>query len=113
MGDEKYFTIQVKGTAYRFRPMPPEDVERVVLVQSLSVDSTKTIKVLTRVLKNSAGDDAWDELTDRYINGEITVQELTIDVFRKLAKRQGDAEKKAKAKSEAPVNELASADDAE
>lgn len=96
MGDEKYYTIQVKGTAYTFRPIPPTDYERVALVQSLSVDGMKTVKAVTRVLANSAGTEAWGELTDRYIDGDITLHELTVDIFKKLVERQAKDDKKRK-----------------
>lgn len=119
MGDNKRYTIQVKGTAYRFQPIKNEDYERVALVKSLSADGTKLIKAVTRVLANSAGPEAWDELTDRYIDGEITLKELTVDVFEKLVKRQGADERgRAKAKADrgtldAASTELVPADDAE
>lgn len=89
MDDEKYYTIQIKGIAYRFRPLPPEDLERVMMINSLNVGHTKVVTVLTRVLKTAAGDEQWDALTDRYVAKEISLSDLTVDVFRKLVKRQG------------------------
>jgi hypothetical protein len=96
MGDEKYYTIQIKGTAYRFRPIPPKDYERVALVQSLSTDSLKVVKAVTRVLANSAGPESWDTLTDMYLEGDLTLQELTVDLFQKLVTRQSKDGKSAK-----------------
>jgi hypothetical protein len=110
MGDVKQYIIQVKGTAYRFQPIPPQDYERVALVQSLSADGLKTVKAVTRVLANSAGTEAWGQLTDRYIDGEITLKELTVDIFGKLVKRQQADEKKTKADSS---DDAPSSDDGE
>lgn len=89
MGDEKYYSIQIKGVAYRFRPMPPEDLERVMMVNSLNLSHLRVLKVLTRVLATAAGPEQWDAITDRYMNQDISLAEMTVDVFRKLVKRQG------------------------
>lgn len=94
MGDDKYYTIQVKGEAYRFRAIDPEDFERIALVQSLSVNSGKTIKAVTNALSGCALDDAWGLLTDRYLAKEITLQELTTDILSKLIERQTADENK-------------------
>lgn len=89
MGDEKYYTIQVKGKAYRFKPLPAEDVERVMMINNLNVSNFKVISAITRVLKNSTGDEQWEEITDRYVNKDLTLREMTLDIFTKLVKRQG------------------------
>lgn len=89
MGDEKQYTIQVKGTAYRFKPLPPDDIERVMMINNLNLSTFKVVKAVTRVLANSAGEEQWDQITDRYMAKEITLHEMTIDVFKKLLKRQG------------------------
>lgn len=88
MGDDKYYTIQIKGTAYRFQPMPLEDLERVVMIRNMNVSEMKLVKALTRVLAVSAGPEAWDAITDRYVAGEIGLTDFTTDVFKKLLKRQ-------------------------
>lgn len=89
MGDEKQYTIQIKGTAYKFRPLPPEDLERVMMINSLNLSHLRVIKALTKVLANAAGPEQWDAITDRYVDGTITLHEMTVDVFKKLIKRQG------------------------
>lgn len=88
MGDEKQYTIQIKGTAYRFKPLPPDDIERLMMVMHLGVSNSKVVRALTRVLAESAGPEQWDAITDRYMNGEILVQDFTTTVFEKLIKRQ-------------------------
>lgn len=87
MGDDKYYTIQVKGTAYRFEPMPPEEMAKFAIVANMGASPTKTIKVLTHVLGKAAGPEQWDAITDRLINDEIVMKDL-VDLFGKLVKRQ-------------------------
>ena len=88
MGDEKQYTIQIKGTAYRFKPLPPDGIERLMMVMHLGVSNSKVVRALTRVLAESAGPEQWEAITDRYMNGEILVQDFTTTVFEKLIKRQ-------------------------
>lgn len=87
MGDDKNHTIQIKGTAYRFKPMAEADVVRFAVVANMGASHTKTIKAMMRVLGNAAGADQWDVLTDRLIDGEIDVKDLTA-AFSKLIKKQ-------------------------
>lgn len=88
MGDDKYYTIQIKGKAYRFKPLPTPDLERIIMVRNMNVSETKVIKALTKALATSAGPEQWDEITDRYVAGEIELTAFTVDVFQKLIKRQ-------------------------
>ena len=88
MGDDKRYTIQIKGTAYRFKPLPEEDITRIVLVSNMNASSTKTIKIVFKVLSEAAGPEQWDALTDRLIAKEISVNDIATDLFAKLVKRQ-------------------------
>ena len=88
MGDEKYYTVQLKGTAYRFQPLPPEDVTKLVTALHLSLPGQKIVKALTRVLAASAGAEQWDAITDRYMADEIELNEFTVQLFERLIKRQ-------------------------
>lgn len=87
MGDDKYYTIQVKGTAYRFEPLAQEQLAKFAIVANMGASPTKTIKVLTHVLGKSAGAEQWDAITDRLIDDEIVMKDL-VEVFGKLVKRQ-------------------------
>lgn len=87
MGDEKYFTIQVKGTAYRFTPLPADDIEMVITVLSMGGSLSQSIKALAKGLEPSLGSEQWSALTDRMISKEITVTDLA-KVFQTLLKRQ-------------------------
>lgn len=87
MGDEKQYTIQIKGTAYRFRAVPQEELAKFAIVANMGASPTKTIKVLTHVLGKSAGTEQWDAITDRLIDGEIVLSNLT-EAFGKLVKKQ-------------------------
>lgn len=87
MGDEKFYTIQVKGTAYRFKPLPPDDIEMVVTVLSMGASLSQSIKALAKGLEPSLGEDQWDAIVGRMTAKEITVADL-VKVFQTLLKRQ-------------------------
>lgn len=88
MGDEKQFTVQVKGTAYKFQPIPPDELTMIMFVMNMGATGTKTIKAVTKVLSASAGTEQWDAITDRLIAGEVTIQEVTVSLLEKIIKRQ-------------------------
>lgn len=88
MDDEKYYTIQVKGTAYRFKPLSPDDIKRVVAIAQMDPTGLKSFKLLSHVLAKSAGTEQWGALLDRYLAGEVTEAEITAQVFGRLIKRQ-------------------------
>lgn len=88
MGDSKQYTIQIKGTAYRFKPIPDDDIVRVQLIFNMNASPTKTVKAITRILKASAGDEQWDLLTDRLIEEEISLQDMVVTPVKELVKRQ-------------------------
>lgn len=93
MDDTTYFTVQIKGTAYRFKPFPKDDLERVTVLMHLGVSGSKAIRALSRLLAESAGPEQWDALTDRYMAGEISdPQDLTVSLFRRLLERQSKAQ---------------------
>lgn len=95
MDDDKQYTIQIKGTAYRFRPVPTEDLSMMIMVLNMGASQTKTLKALSRVVSNSAGAEQWDALTDRLIAGEVAIEEITVDVVKRLVARQNkDAARK-------------------
>lgn len=87
MGDEKYYTIQVKGTAYRFEPLSQDQLAKFAIVANMGASPNMTIKALTNILGRSAGAEQWDAITNRLILDEITLKDLT-DLFGKLVKRQ-------------------------
>ena len=98
MGDEKqYYTIQVKGTAYRFAPLTPEEIKRVVMISQMDPTGLKSFRVLSQVLAKSAGNEQWGALLDRYIAGELEEVDFTAGVFGRLIKRQGEDERKQQA----------------
>jgi hypothetical protein len=88
MDDEKRYTIQIKGTAYKFRPLPDEDLGRLQLIFNMNASVAKTLKAITAVLKESVGPEAWDELTDRLITKELTIHDIVGDPVKKLIERQ-------------------------
>lgn len=104
MGDEKqtYFTVQLGGEAYRFKPIPEDDLERVVVVGNMGAGNIKVLKVMMHVLGNSAGEEQWGEITDRLIAGELTTAQVSYKLFETIRDRMVKAAgKSAKAKADA------------
>lgn len=86
--DTKHYTIQLKGKAYRFQPIPRDSMERLGVLQHLEVSGAKIVRSLSKILAASAGPDQWDEITDRYVAGEFGYQEFTTDLLKRLLERQ-------------------------
>lgn len=116
MGDEKFYTIQVKGTAYRFRPLPDDDLNMVVTVLSMGVGLQHSLLALSRPLSASLGGEQWGDFIRRMVAKELTAADLT-KAFETLLKRQTAAPKSATRKSakglDVASSRLAPADDAE
>lgn len=88
MGDEnKYYTIQVKGAAYRWRPIPASDVEMLATVVNMGASTLKSYKALLRILAASAGPEQWDVISDRLIERELGTEDFS-NLFRRLIDRQ-------------------------
>lgn len=87
MGDEKYYTIQVKGTAYRWQPIPASDVEMLATVVNMGASTLKSYKALLRILAASAGPEQWDVISDRLIERELSTEDFS-GVFKRLIERQ-------------------------
>lgn len=105
MGDEqKYFTVQLGGKAYRFRPLPEDDFERVVAVSNMGANNIKVLKVMMHVLGRSAGEEQWDEITDRLISGELTTAQVSYKLFETLTNRMVKARAKKSASASVPAD---------
>lgn len=88
MGDEKQYTIQVKGTAYRFRPVSDDDLARVQIIFNMNASSHKMIKAITAILRDSLGTEQWDELTDRLISKDLDLSDIVVVPLKKLIEKQ-------------------------
>jgi hypothetical protein len=86
MDESKRYTIQVKGTAYRFAPLDLEHLGRVELLNHMDVSPSVTVKAVMGLLKRSLGDAEWDALATRFVSGDVPLTELKT-VLEKLAKR--------------------------
>lgn len=85
--DTKRYKIQIKGTAYTFAPISDDDIGMIHLVFNMNASTAKTLKALTKIMKESTGSQQWDELTDRLIEKEITLEDL-VKPLKELLKRQ-------------------------
>lgn len=86
--DLKQYKLQFKGTSYTFREIPQDDLATVSLLNDLNVGQRKIIKGLTSVLCRSAGEEQWDAITDRLIAKEISLEEMTVGLFKLVMKKQ-------------------------
>ncbi|MEU7010364.1 hypothetical protein [Streptomyces sp. NPDC046332] len=100
MDDTTHYTIQVKGTAYKFRPIPGEDLERLQILVAMGAPGGKLIKGMTRILEPLTSPEEWDALTDRLVERELAGSDL-LDLIRTIAKRMEDGEPKPKARKTA------------
>lgn len=89
MDDEtKQYKIQIKGTAYTFRPLSDDDLANLQLIFHMNASTTRQLRAITAALKTSLGVDQWDELTDRLIAKEVTILDIAGDPVKKLIERQ-------------------------
>jgi hypothetical protein len=85
--DTKRYTLQIKGIAYRFKPIDLDEVAKLKLLSLMEASPDMSVKAVMRILKNAMDDaEAWDGFTDRIVRGAIPLEELT-PVFEKLMKR--------------------------
>ncbi|MFI8294026.1 hypothetical protein ACIGBL_33310 [Streptomyces sp. NPDC085614] len=96
MDDTKTFKIQLKGKAYDWRPITSEQLERLQLVIAMQASNERMLRVVARILAESAGPEQWETLSDRIVDGEISMSEL-LDHLQKVAARQAkDAKARGK-----------------
>jgi hypothetical protein len=112
MGDRDVHIIQIKGTAYKFKPIPANDAARVILVINMGASMMKPIKAIMSVLSESAGEEQWDAITDRLIAKELTIEDVSSKLFKKLIDKQKADEQPTKGLDVASRT-LRPADDAE
>jgi hypothetical protein len=88
MGDEKQYIVQIKGTAYKFKPIPTDDLSMIAFVINMNATGGKTLQALTRVLATSAGEEQWDAITDLLIAKKVTMEEVTVKLLEKIVGKQ-------------------------
>lgn len=87
MDDTKTFKIQLKGKAYDWAPITSEQLERMQLVLAMGASPERILRVITRILESSAGEQQWETLSDRIVDGEIGMEDL-VDHLQKIAQKQ-------------------------
>lgn len=102
MANRDEFKIQIKGTAYTFKPIPPDDATRVIVVINMGASMTKPIKAIMAVLKASAGPEQWDAITDRLIAGELSLEDISSKLFKEIIDRQKAGDEKPAPVKRAP-----------
>lgn len=86
MDENKRYTLQIKGTAYKFAPLDLEAVGRLRIMSQMNVSDNLTVKSTMGLLRTSLGDEEWDALAMRFVSGEVPLNELK-PVFEKLLKK--------------------------
>ena len=85
--DTKQYTIQVKGTAYKFKPLDLEAVNRLQVISLMDASPGVMTKGMLRLIKLSMGDEQWDDLATRVMTGEVELQKELNPLADKLVKR--------------------------
>jgi hypothetical protein len=92
MDDETYFTVQVKGTAYRFRPFETAELTKIQTL-SLMGAHAQMIKAAMDMVSASVGPAQWDALVGRVSAGELVLEDI-VGAMKRVADRQGKQEKR-------------------
>lgn len=88
MDDDTYFTVQIKGTAYRFQPFTEVDITMVQTLSAMGASTPQVVKALMDTLSASAGDEQWQALIGRVAAREVDISDL-MSAFKRLVERQG------------------------
>ena len=86
MDDNKYFTVQVKGTAYRFHPFTEEDLSKVQTL-SLMGANVEMVKAAMTMVSVSVGPEQWAAIIKRVSSGEVVLEDL-VSVLKRVTERQ-------------------------
>ena len=86
MDDNKYFTVQVKGTAYRFRPFTEKDLSKVQTL-SLMGATVEMVKAAMTMVSVSVGPEQWAAIVKRVSDGEVVIGDL-VSVLKRVTDRQ-------------------------
>jgi len=82
--DSRTITMQIKGEAYRFAPLDPEDLGRYKLLGLMDVSDGVQTKALFTLLRKSLGDDVWDGLAMRFVTEQVPLKTELPRIFKKL-----------------------------
>lgn len=82
--DDKKIKVQVKGTAYTFKPLDMNEVARLGVIVAMDASQMILLKALLRIIQTAADKDEWDELTDRLAAHEVEPEDL-VELFKKLS----------------------------
>lgn len=84
--DTKRYKIQVKGTAYTFRPIDLNALAKLGVVQAMGPSTSVLLKAMFGPLQSAADPEEWDSLTTRYVAGEVATEDL-VSLLSKLTER--------------------------
>jgi len=93
MDDTRHYTVQIKGTAYRFKPFAADDLERVQTL-SLMGAGTEMIKAAMDMTSTSLGEDQWAAIIARVQAKELVITDI-VSAMKRVAERQGKEPKGA------------------
>jgi hypothetical protein len=87
MDDTKYFTFQVKGQAYKLRAIHPDSAKMIATLRLMGASDERVTRAMFRVLERCSEAAQWDQLTDRLVAGEVSLEDF-VSLFKRLAERQ-------------------------
>ncbi|MFD3535243.1 hypothetical protein [Streptomyces sp. NPDC058664] len=74
--EEATYKVVIAGTEYEFAKPDPQLVERMILVRHMNADGFVVLEACTKWLSVAAGKETWAVIMRRFMNGEITAQDL-------------------------------------
>jgi hypothetical protein len=84
--DDTQKKIQIKGTAYSFRPFTDDELTLVVELRYLNPSNDRYMRTVMKMLADAGGEEQWDAITDRLVARELRLDDLTA-AFLKLFER--------------------------
>lgn len=73
---ERPFKITIGGTEYAASLLSEEHVIVMTTMRTSGDALMRSVRTLCRVVESAVGRDAWDEITDRWMAGEITFADV-------------------------------------
>ncbi|TXS16340.1 hypothetical protein EAO70_12950 [Streptomyces sp. adm13(2018)] len=74
--DEPTYTVTIAGTEYQFAQPDPKLIERMILISHMNADTLTTLEACTKWFSVAAGRTVWAAIMRRFLNDEISVQDL-------------------------------------
>ncbi|MEU7074739.1 hypothetical protein AB0B30_32470 [Streptomyces narbonensis] len=81
--DGATYKVTISGTEYEFGQPDPKLLTQMVLVSHMNAGELLTLEAVTKWLASAAGPKAWHAIMKRFMDGDITAQDL-MDAMKEL-----------------------------